>query len=376
VILLSILEDTTMTRHTIALILTLALGLLVAPLPADAQPAAKVRRIGVLVPAEPPSPEEPNIAAFRHALRNLGYADGQTIAMEYRYALGRVERFSDLVAELVQLKVDILVVGSTPATVAAKHATQTIPIVFIGAPDPVGDGLVASLARPSGNLTGLSFAYSEGFGGKWVELPTEAVPGGSRVAYLHHAALPSLFERDLQIAAQALGLTLRSIAVNDPDEFDGAFATMTQERADVLIVESSFLFHTHHSRIVDLAAKHRLPAMYPFRAFVDAGGLMSYGVSLADLWRRAAVYMDKIIKGAKPADLPVEQPMTFELVINLKTAQALGLTIPPTLLFQADEVIRLAYPDGGSARGAGGVVSQRPCPASSLSPRMTKTPHL
>jgi putative tryptophan/tyrosine transport system substrate-binding protein len=217
---------------------------------------------------------------------------------------------------------------------------KRIPIVFIGSPDPVGSGLVASLARPSGNLTGLSSAYSEGFGGKWVELLAEAVPGVSHVAFLRLAALPSLYERDLQIAAQALGLTLRSIAVNDPAEFDGAFATMTQERADVLIVEDTFLFYTHHSRIVDLAARHRLPAMYPFRTFVEAGGLMSYGVSLADLWRRAATYVDKILKGAKPADLPVERPLKFELVINLKTAKALGLTISPTLLFQADEVIR------------------------------------
>jgi putative tryptophan/tyrosine transport system substrate-binding protein len=316
-----------MMRRTLGLLVTLAFSLLMAPLAADAQPAAKVRRIGVLVAAEPPSPEGPNVAAFRHALQHLGYVDGQTVAMEYRYALGRGERFSDLIAELVQLKVDILVVGSTPAAVAAKHATQTIPIVFVGASDPVGSGLVASLARPRGNLTGLSGTYSEGFGGKWVELLAEAVPGISRVAFL-------------QIAAQALGLTLRSIAVHDPNAFDGAFATMTQERAEGLIVRDSVLFHTHHRRIVDLAAQHRLPAMYPYRTFVDAGGLMSYGESLADLWRRAATYVDKILKGAKPADLPIEQPMKFELVINLKTAEALGLTIPPTLLFQADEIIR------------------------------------
>ena len=322
------------------LILALAFGILSASLAAGAQPPANVRRIGVLVPAEPQSPAEPNIAAFRHALQNLGYVDGQTVAMEYRYALGRIERFPELVDELVRLQVDILVIGSGPAAMAAKNTTQAIPIVFIGVPDPVGSGLVTSLARPGGNLTGLSFAFSEGFAGKWVELLSGVVPRGSRVAVLRPAAVPPQYERDFQIAAQALGLTFRSIAVNEPDEFDDAFTMMTRERVAALIVVSSFFFSTHHSRIVDLAAKHRLPAIYPFRAHVDAGGLMSYGLSIADLWRRAATYVDKILRGAKPADLPVEQPTKFELVINLKIAQALGIMIPPTLLFQADEVLR------------------------------------
>jgi putative ABC transport system substrate-binding protein len=331
-----------MTCRTIALLITLALGLLVAPLAADAQQVAKVRRIGVLVPAEPPSPEEPNITTFRQALQNLGYVDGQTVAMEYRYALGRIERFPELIAELVRLKVDILVIGSGPAAVAAKNTTQAIPIVFIGGSDPVESGLVASLARPGGNLTGATFAFSEGFGGKWVELLVEVAPRVSRIAVLRHVASPpsAAHEKDLPKAAQALGLTLQSIWVNEPDEFDSAFAVMTRERADALIVDSSVFLYTHHSRVIAFAAKHRLPAMYPFRAYVDAGGLISYGLSIADLWRRAATYVDKILKGVKPADLPVEQPTTFELVINLKTAQALGLTVPPTLLFQADEVIR------------------------------------
>jgi putative tryptophan/tyrosine transport system substrate-binding protein len=331
-----------MTCRTIALLITLALGLLVAPLAADAQQMAKVRRIGVLVPAEPPSPEEPNITTFRQALQDLGYVDGQTVAMEYRYALGRVERFPELIAELVQLQVNILVVGSEPAAVAAKNTTQVIPIVFIGGSDPVKSGLVASLARPGGNLTGVTFAFSEGFVGKWVELLMEVAPRVSRVAVLRHAASPpsAAYEQDLPNAAQALGLTLQSVRVNEPDEFDSAFAIMTRERADALIVDSSVFLHTHHSRVIAFAAKHQLPAMYPFRAYVDAGGLISYGLSIADLWRRAATYVDKILRGTKPADLPVEQPMKFEFVINLKTAQALGLTIPPTLLFQADEVIR------------------------------------
>jgi putative ABC transport system substrate-binding protein len=331
-----------MTCCTIALLITLALGLLVAPLAADAQQMAKVRRIGVLVPAEPPSPEEPNITTFRQALQHLGYMDGQTVAMEYRYALGRIERLPELIAELVHLQVDILVVGSTAAALAAKNATQTIPIVFIGGSDPVEHGLVVGLARPGGNLTGVTFAFSEGFGGKWVELLVEVAPRVSHVAVLRHPTSPqsAAFEKDIPNAAQALGLTLQPIWVNEPDEFDSAFAMMTRERVDALIVDSGVFLYTHHSRVIEFAAKHRLPAMYPFRAYVDAGGLMSYGLSIADLWQRAATYVDKILRGTKPADLPVEQPMKFEFVINLRTAQALGLTIPPTLLFQADEVIR------------------------------------
>jgi putative ABC transport system substrate-binding protein len=323
-----------------AIITTLTVGLFLAPLVASPQQPGKVPRLGVLFPAEAPSAEEPSIAAFRQSLNDLGYVDGQTVAMEYRYALGRIERFPELVAELIRLQVDILVIGSASAAMAARHLTQAIPIVFIGAPDPVGSGLVASLARPGENLTGLSFAFSEGFSGKWVELLAEVVPGVSHLVVLRHAAVPPQYERDLQSAAKALGLTLRSIAVNEPDEFDGAFATMTRERADALIVVSSIFFYTHHSRIVDLAAKYRLPAIYPFRVHVDAGGLMFYGVSHTDLWRRAATYVDKILRGAKPAELPVEQPIKFDLVINLKTAKALGLTIPPRLLFQADEVIQ------------------------------------
>ena len=326
------------------LTLTVAIGFLVAPLAAEAQPAGKIPRLGVLFPAELPSPEEPSLAAFQQGLRNLGYVEGQTVAMESRYALGRPERMPELVAELVRLKVDILVVGSMSAALAAKQATQAIPIVFIGAPDPVESGLVASLARPGGNMTGFSFAFSEGFGGKWVEFLKEVVPAGSQVAFLHYAVNPqgtwARTLQDVQHAAQALGLTLQPFPVSEPEAIDGAFALMTAQHTGALIVESSPFLFTHHHRVIDLAAQHRLPAIYGLRTFVDAGGLMSYGISIADLWRRAATYVDKILKGAKPADLPVEQPMKFELVINLKTAQALGLTIPPTLLFQADEVIR------------------------------------
>jgi putative ABC transport system substrate-binding protein len=295
-----------------------------------------------LFPAEPPSAEEPNLAAFRQALRDLGYVEGQTIAVEYRYAHGAVERFPALIAELLRLQVHILVVGSGPATAAAKQATQTLPIVFVGVGDPVGAGLVASLARPGGNLTGLSFAISEGFTGKWVELLKEAVPQASRVAVLLEptALLTATRWQEMQHAAQALGLQLQRLEVLDPQQFDPVVAAMATEGTQALIVDHSVLFHAHLSRIVALAAQHRLPGMYPSRGFVEAGGLMCYGVSIADLWRRAATFVDKILKGATPADLPVEQPMRFELVLNLKTAQALGITFPPTFLFQADEVIK------------------------------------
>jgi putative ABC transport system substrate-binding protein len=323
-------------------IVTFTLSILAAPLAADVQQAGKVPRLGVVFPAELPSPEESHLAAFRQALRHLGYVEGQTVAIASRYALGRAERFPELIAELIRLPVDLLVIGSQPAALAAKQATQALPIVFLGAADPVGNGLVASLARPGGNLTGLSFAYSEGFGGKWVEFLKEAVPAATHVALLHHPStqLSTRTAQDIQSAAQALGLTLQPFAVSEPGELDGTFALMSTQRAGALIVDNSVFLYTHHHRIVALAAQHRLPAIYPFRNFVDAGGLMSYGVSIADLWRRAATYVDKILKGAKPADLPVEQPLKFELLINLKTAKALGITMPPSLLLLADEVIQ------------------------------------
>jgi putative ABC transport system substrate-binding protein len=335
-------EETTVKFRAVGII-TVVLSVLLASLAADAQQAGKVPRIGVVVPAEPASPEEPNIAAFRQALRDLGYLEGQTIAVEYRYAHGEAERYRDLAIELVQLKVDVLVVGSGQAVQEAQKATTTIPIVMAGAGDPVGQGLVASLTRPGGNVTGLSLAFAEGFSGKWVELLNQADPKVSHVAYLYHdPANPGAARRlkDLSIATQALGLQLQPLEVRELDQLDSAFAALSKEEDRSLIVSGEPRVHAYRSRITELAAKYRLPGMYPFRHYVDAGGLMSYGVSIADLWRRAAIYVDKILKGAKPADLPVEQPMRFELVINLKTAKALGLTTPPSLLFQADEVIR------------------------------------
>ena len=320
----------------------LTLGTLCAPLAAEAQQPGKVWKIGVLVPVEPESPTEPNVAAFRQGLHDLGYVEGQNIAVEYRYAHGKAELYQQLAVELVRLTVDVMVVGSGVPTLAAKNATQTIPIVGVSmGGDPVGTGLVASLARPGGNVTGVSGLIGGGFVAKWMELLKQAAPRITRVWVLRDSRNPfnERFLPDLQAAAQALGLKLQTRAVSELSELDSVLAAMSKERGSGLIVFGEALFFPHRSRIPELVAKHRLPTIYGFRVFVDAGGLMSYGYSLPDLWRRAATYVDKILKGAKPADLPVEQPTKFELVINLKTAKALGLDVPLHLQQRADEVI-------------------------------------
>jgi putative ABC transport system substrate-binding protein len=324
-----------------AFIGTLAGGLLTAPLAAEAQQAGKVARIGVLVPAEPASPTEPHVAGFRQGLRDLGYVEGLNVAVEYRYAHGKDDLYASLAAELVRLKVDVMVVGSSVPTQAAKNATQTIPIVMVGPGDPVGYGLVASIARPGGNVTGVSSLTGGELFRKWVELLKEAAPSISRVAFLRYAHNPltAVFVKDLQTATEALGLKPQVLEVRELHELDSLLAATSKERGVSLIVMAEPLFFPHRSHITELAAKYRLPAIYQFRVFADAGGLMSYGPSVPDLWRRAATYVDKILKGAKPADLPIEQPTKFELVINLKTAKALGLTIPPSLLQRADQVI-------------------------------------
>jgi putative ABC transport system substrate-binding protein len=319
----------------------LTLNLLVAPRTAEAQQATNVHRIGRLSAG---SPTEPNahLEAFRQGLRELGYVEGQNLIIESRYAEGSEERLPDLAAELVRLKVEVIVAGGSSTIRAAQHATRTIPIVMAGSYDPVGRGLVASLARPGGNTTGLSFLGDE-LPGKRLELLKEAVPQSARVAVLANPAAGGYESvlHNLTGAAQALGLHLRVVELRSAEELDTAFATMTREGVDALIVVSDrALMDGLGGRTVDLAATHRLPAMYDWRELVVAGGLMSYGPSLPDMFQRAATYVDRILKGAKPADLPVEQPTKFTLVINLKTAQAIGLTIPPTLLFQADEVIR------------------------------------
>jgi putative tryptophan/tyrosine transport system substrate-binding protein len=332
-----------MPRRILVLLVTLALGLYATPLAADAPPAAKVPRIGVLIPAEPRSPPSPTVAAFRQGLSDLGYVEGQTVAVEYRYAHGQVDRYAELAAQLVHLEVDVIVVPTGTATRAVKSVTSTIPIVMVGAGDPVGYGLVASLARPGGNVTGSSMQPGMELLGKQVELLKDAAPAISRVGFLYDARNPfrARYLHEVQSATQALGLQLHDLGLHEFHALDGVLAAMGAEPGGALLVSPSvpFLF-PHRRQAAELVAKHQLPAIYGVRDWVDAGGLMSYGPSYPDLWRRATVYVDKILKGAKPADLPVEQPMTFELVINLKTAQALGLTVPPTLLFQATEVIR------------------------------------
>jgi len=326
-----------MWYSAVGCIVTLTLSLLAAPLTAEAQEATHVYRIGLLNSA-PTS----RVEAFRQSLRELGYVEGQNLVIESRYAEGSGERFPDLAAELVRLKVDVMVAGG-PAVRAAQHATRTIPIVMAGANDPVGDGFVASLAHPGGNITGLSLLGAE-LPGKRLEILKEMVPPSARVAVLANPvnAGYGAVMHNLTVAAQALGLHLHVVEIRRADELDTAFAAMTQARADALVVvdDGVLLSSSLGGRIVDLAATSRLPAMYIAKFHVEAGGLMSYGASFPDIWRRAATYVDKILKGAKPADLPIEQPIKFEFAINLKTAKALGITFPPMLLMQADEVFQ------------------------------------
>jgi putative ABC transport system substrate-binding protein len=284
----------------------------------------------------------PYLDAFRQGLRELGWVEGQNIVIDYRFAEGRFDRLPDLAAELVRLKVDIIVAATTPAAAAAKKATETIPIVMISVGDPVGLGLIASLARPGGNATGLSYSVGLETIGKGLELLKETVPKVRRVAILSNPANPfqPLAISEVNVAARSLGLQLQLLEARGPNDFDGAFAAMATERVGALLVVADSMFLLHRTRLADLAARSRLPAAYGTRENVEAGGLMSYGASVRDLYRRSAAYVDKILKGAKPGDLPVEQPTKFELVINLKAAKALGLTIPPSVLGRADEVIQ------------------------------------
>jgi len=317
------------------------------PLAAEAQQPTQVHRIGWLHPglsrpAPHPSAESLQLEAFRQGLRDLSWVEGENLVIAHRWAEGKDQRFPALAAELVRLQVEVIVAGGPPAIRAAQQATRTIPIVMAATSDPVGQGFVASLARPGGNITGLSIMMTE-LPGKRLELLKETVPQSTRVAVLANPAF-EVYPRYLQnltVAARALGLHLQVVEVRRAEELAPAFAAMPRERADALMVLADpLLMDTLLGQVADLAATHRLPAIYNWKMYVEAGGLMSYGPSLPDMYRRAATYVDKILKGAKPADLPVEQPIKFELVINLKAAKALGLTIPPTLLFQADEVIR------------------------------------
>jgi putative tryptophan/tyrosine transport system substrate-binding protein len=327
-----------MTRRTIGLLITLAL--LVAPLAAQAQPAPKVFRVGLLSTANPRS--APQFVAFAQRLRELGYVEGQNFAFEFRNAAGQVERLANLAAELVRLPVDVMVAAGPEVTLqAARQATSTLPIVMVAIYyDPLARGYIDGLARPGGNLTGVFFLQLE-LTAKRLELLKEVLPQVTRVSALWDVHTADQL-RASEAAAQSLELQLHSVELRNPpdDGFEGAIGVAVRERAQALVVLSSPMFLSKRAEIAAVALKHRLPTIFLFREYVEAGGLMAYGANLSEMWRRAADYVAKIFKGAKPADLPVEQPMTFELAINLKTAQALGLTIPPTLLFQADEVIR------------------------------------
>jgi ABC-type uncharacterized transport system substrate-binding protein len=330
-----------MTRRTVGFLVTLAF--LFVSLAAHVQEPSKGPRIGWLSLGSPSSGPTPFSDAFRQGLRELGWVEGQNIAMEIRYAEGQPDRLPDLAAELVRLKVDVILVGNPLAARAAKYATSELPIVIVGSGDAVGLELVANLARPGGNITGLSEQYAD-LGLRWLELLKEVVPQVSRVGALTMSTLWPVQDepwKALQQSAKTMNVTLHRVEVREPSEFESAFAGMTQEHVEALLMLPHPIFFQHRIRLVALAAERHLPTIWgPFREFVDAGGLMAYGPSLRDQYRRAAYFVDKIPKGAKPADLPVEQPMTFELVINLKTADALGLTIPPTVLFQATEIIR------------------------------------
>ncbi|HEY2917540.1 MAG TPA: ABC transporter substrate-binding protein [Candidatus Binatia bacterium] len=307
--------------------------------PSQAQQPARILRIGILIAASA-SFYSARVEAFRQRLRELGYVEGKNIVIEYRYTEAKLERLPDLAAELVSLKVDVIVTTG-PGILAAKKASPTMPIVFASFGDPVGGGLVSSLARPGGNITGLSLMTAD-LDGKRLELLKEAFPKVARVAFLWVPGGPTgnLPLTEMEAAAKALRLKLLSLEVRSLDDFESAFARAKREGAQALITFPNPLIATQRRQVLDFAAKNRLPAMYPSSENVEAGGLMSYGPNGADLWRRAADFVDKILKGAKPADLPVEQPKKFEFIVNLKTAEQIGLTIPPKVLAQADKVIK------------------------------------
>ena len=321
------------------LIVALVLCLVATPL-AAAQQAGKVRRIGFLETSSPSPARVQLWETLRQRLRELGYVEGQNIAFESRFADGNPERLSRLAAELVGLKVDVIVTSGTPASQAAKRATRTIPIVMTQLSDPVRTGLVESLARPGGNVTGLMTQDAD-LGGKRLELLRQFVPRASRLAQLIDETNPGtvLIGKGTQAAADSVGVQLLSLGVRDPGALDQAFSEMKEARVGALIVESSSMLFAWRRRVADLALKNRLPTMFAQREYADAGGLMAYSADFSDLFRRSATFVDKILKGAKPADLPVEQPTKWEFVINLKTAKVLGLTVPQSLLLQADQVI-------------------------------------
>jgi ABC-type uncharacterized transport system substrate-binding protein len=329
----------TMRWSAVGCIMTLILSCLATPLAANAQQAGKAARVGVLCPI---TCTDPSLEVFRHALHELGHVEGQNLVLVFRTAEGHIERLPDLAAELVNLNVDVLFTSwGTAAALAAKQVTTTVPIVMSAVGDPVAAGLVASLARPGGNITGLS-SLTLDLEGKRLELLKELLPTLARVAVLWDPTNPysALALDQTQQTAQHMGVQVSPVRVHAAEDFESAFATLVRERPDALIVHGYIVLVQHRTRIVDFVAEHRLPTIYSLRDFVEAGGLMAYGVHLPEVYRRAAAHVDKVLKGTKPADIPVEQPTKFELIINLKTARVLGLTMPPTLLALVDEVIQ------------------------------------
>jgi putative ABC transport system substrate-binding protein len=319
-------------------IVSIAGGLVIARSVAEAQPAPKVYRVGILLVATAET-VVPLVRALTEGLRDLGYAEGRNVVFERRYADGRLERLPDLAAELVRLRVDVIVTGSNVHVAAAQRATATIPIVMVGAADPVGAGFIASLARPGGNITGLTSDASREIQAKNLALLKEIVPRLSRLGVLGQVMSQSGFAA-LEATARQLNITLEVVDIRSPDDFEGAFAAMVDKRVGAIVVGGGPLTYMRRQQIADLALKHRLPAIQVLNEFAQAGLLMSYGPNLPEMYRRAASYVAKILRGAKPAELPVEQPAKFELVINSRTAKALGLTIPQSLLLRADEVIQ------------------------------------
>jgi putative tryptophan/tyrosine transport system substrate-binding protein len=320
------------------LVIAFGAGALVTPLASFAQQQRKVWRVGFLSPASA-SLSSSNTNAFLKRMRELGYVEGKNLVVEWRFADGKLERLPGLAAELVQLKVDVIVTGGSPAISAAQKATSTIPIVMTPAGDPVGSGFVKSLARPGGNITGLS-VMSGDTSAKLLELLRSVVPKLSRVAMLTPSTTYGPLSKGVQAAAQKAGVKTLVAEASTPQEIENAFSMMVRQKADAVIVGSPTTFAQQHRQIAELALKYRMPSMFQDRVYVEAGGFMSYGQKFTDFYERSATYVDKILKGAKPGDLPVEQPVSFELVVNLKTAKALGLTIPPSFLLRADDVIQ------------------------------------
>jgi putative ABC transport system substrate-binding protein len=327
-------------KLTVTRLATAVFLLLATPLAAEAQGTRKIPRVGIVAATSPPAGRH-SVDAFRGGLRELGYIEGQSIIIEERWAEGKLERFGDLIAGLLRANVDVIVVASSAGARAAKNAATTTPVVFVAVTDAVGSGVVSSLARPGGNLTGTSLIIGEEFAGKWVELVKDALPQVSSVAALGHTDHPMTrkYVKAMEAAARTLGLKLQVLEVRDVAGLDSALSMIAKAPPGALIVPASQFFGAHRKRIADFALPRGIPTIGHDRSLVVDGVLMSYGPSITDSYRRGAVYVDKILKGAKPADLPVEQPTKFELVINFRTARALGLTIPPSLLLRADHVV-------------------------------------